>query len=404
MFKIESISVNNFKNIVETELPIGDFNVVVGPNNSGKSNFLQVIPFLRWLINGDVKEVEEHLKDGFFPGFSNFFINDNRIGNITLGLSYIHTTTNNAFFYEIQIESGDESGVADLKIVNESLHYKNKNIRGKAARIFERKKFKVEFGKDFFSTKIIEQVPSHVSVLRHLNLIADVQSGLMDYKEAINGLDEILNSPIFFFSSSELRKTAADKPQKSLRFRSIYTDLKANINSVRKLTDWKPFISVLNKTINISDFDFHDDKKSKEPSFFFLKQNGTNKLIDELSDGSLLILSLITEVLTTKSPLILIEEPENSLHPKALTELIHFLHSRTADRQFIITTHSPAFLNLVKPEEVIVARLDEKGNSRLEKIKNLKELKRKLNKGYISFGDLLIDNIDEGEDGEDKEY
>jgi predicted ATP-dependent endonuclease of OLD family len=369
---------------------------VVGPNNSGKSNFLQVIPFLRWLINGDVKEVEEQLKAGFFPGFINYFKNENRKGNLKIKLEYTNTKTDNVFFYEVQLIAA-EVDVQHLKIINESLHYKNKSTRGKAVRIFEQKNYKVEFGKNFSSTKLIEEVLSYVSVLRHLNLIAETKTGLIDYKEAISGLDEILNSPIFFFSSSELRKEAFDKPQKTLRFRSIYTNLDSNIGSFIKSSERKPFISILRKTINVTDISL------SQKQTIFLKQSGTDKLVDELSDGSLLILSLVTEVLTSKSPLILIEEPENSLHPKALTELINFLHSRT-DKQFIITTHSPALLNLVKPEEVIVARLDETGNSRLEKIKDLKELKRKLNKGYVTFGDLLIDNIDEGDDGKEKDY
>jgi predicted ATPase len=406
MFKIESITINNFKNIVDTELPLGDFNVVVGPNNSGKSNFLQVIPFLRWLINGDIKEVEVQLLGGFLPGLANFIKSRISKDPLKLKLNYVNTETNNVFFYEIELQPNPNTDrVSNLQIIAESLRYKNKNKRGNAIRVFEQENFKVEFGKDFASTKLIEQVPSHVSVLRHLNLIINPQLDNIDYKEAIVGLDEILNSPIFFFSSSELRKSSNVKPQLTLRFRSIYSDLMGNILALRGSNHWQTFTSILEKTINVSKV-FIPGEKIKSgiiAETIFLLQGGTDKVIDELSDGSLMILSLITEILTTKSPLILIEEPENSLHPKALTELIHFLQART-DKQFLLTTHSPALLNLVKPEQVIVARLDEKGNSRLEKIKDLKELKRKLNKGYVTFGDLLIDNIDEGEDGEEKEY
>src|SRR5688572_28002462 len=105
MFKIESISINNFKNIVDTEIPLGDFNVVVGPNNSGKSNLLQVIPFLRWLINGDVKEVENGLRTGKMPELLQAVKNHSVADEpLTIRVSFSNTETKHVFVYQIEIK------------------------------------------------------------------------------------------------------------------------------------------------------------------------------------------------------------------------------------------------------------------------------------------------------------
>ncbi len=49
-------------------------------------------------------------------------------------------------------------------------------------------------------------------------------------------------------------------------------------------------------------------------------------------------------------------------------------------------------LILLKPEDVNIAVVDDNGATHFEKIKNNRELRDYLNKGLMSFGDLLVDN------------
>ena len=53
-------------------------------------------------------------------------------------------------------------------------------------------------------------------------------------------------------------------------------------------------------------------------------------------------------------PIIGIEEPELTVHPGALPLLMDYLRQASKQSQVIITTHSPEFLDLVKPHEVRV--------------------------------------------------
>lgn len=45
--KIERLKVSNFKSFKQLDCKLSDFNVVIGPNASGKSNFVSIFKFLR---------------------------------------------------------------------------------------------------------------------------------------------------------------------------------------------------------------------------------------------------------------------------------------------------------------------------------------------------------------------
>ncbi|MFZ8801558.1 MAG: AAA family ATPase [Candidatus Calescibacterium sp.] len=48
---IRKIKVKNFKSFKDLEVGLGKFNVLIGPNSSGKSNFIQIFKFLRDIRN-----------------------------------------------------------------------------------------------------------------------------------------------------------------------------------------------------------------------------------------------------------------------------------------------------------------------------------------------------------------
>lgn len=80
------------------------------------------------------------------------------------------------------------------------------------------------------------------------------------------------------------------------------------------------------------------------------------------SDGTLKLLSYLV-VLHDPEPakFIGIEEPENYLHPRLLPELAEECREATTRSQFLVTTHSPFFLNAIGPQEVRILYRDERG-------------------------------------------
>lgn len=80
------------------------------------------------------------------------------------------------------------------------------------------------------------------------------------------------------------------------------------------------------------------------------------------SDGTLKMLAyLVVLYHPDPPPLIGIEEPENHLHPRLLPELTEECRTAADRTQLMVTTHSPFFVNGVRPQELWVLYRDEQG-------------------------------------------
>ncbi|MEI7820001.1 MAG: AAA family ATPase [Verrucomicrobiota bacterium] len=75
-----------------------------------------------------------------------------------------------------------------------------------------------------------------------------------------------------------------------------------------------------------------------------------------ISDGTvrLLTLMVIAAWVSRKATLICIEEPENGVHPHLAESFVSALRTVSAERQFLVTTHSPSFLDYLQPEELLL--------------------------------------------------
>lgn len=82
------------------------------------------------------------------------------------------------------------------------------------------------------------------------------------------------------------------------------------------------------------------------------------------SDGTLKMLAYLTVLYDPDPPqLVGIEEPENHLHPRLLPELAEECRQATAATQLLVTTHSPFFINGLRPQEVWVLYRNDQGHT-----------------------------------------
>lgn len=80
------------------------------------------------------------------------------------------------------------------------------------------------------------------------------------------------------------------------------------------------------------------------------------------SDGTLKMLAYLAVLHDPDPPqLIGVEEPENHLHPRLLPELAEECRKVSSHTQLMVTTHSPFFVNGLRPDELWVLYRDEKG-------------------------------------------
>lgn len=110
-----------------------------------------------------------------------------------------------------------------------------------------------------------------------------------------------------------------------------------------------------------------------------------------LSDGSLRVMALtLLPYLPTPQGVYFVEEPENGVHPKVL-EAIYQSLSSVYNGQVLCATHSPVFLNLAKPEELLCFARTESGATDIvsgDKHPRLKEWREE-----VSLGDLLVSGV-----------
>lgn len=103
---------------------------------------------------------------------------------------------------------------------------------------------------------------------------------------------------------------------------------------------------------------------------------------NEVSDGTIQTLALLVALFDPRSSMLIIEEPENAVHPWILRKVVDL--AREADRQILFTTHSPVLLDYVNPASIYLMWSDQ-GRSSLRKFSELDpELTRDIVEGDVS--------------------
>jgi energy-coupling factor transporter ATP-binding protein EcfA2 len=93
-------------------------------------------------------------------------------------------------------------------------------------------------------------------------------------------------------------------------------------------------------------------------------RNGARVGADRMSEGLLYYLAFAALRHLQPTSLLLVEEPENGLHPARIAEVVKILRTivKETGTQVVMATHSPLVVNELQPEEVsVVTRTDEAG-------------------------------------------
>lgn len=412
MIRLNRIFVSGYKNIEMADLSISDFNIVVGANNTGKSNLLQVLSLLNFITNGGAF-VQEIFNNGFrYSEFNEIVsVNEfrkNNTGNININLHFENSDSNLVFEYYINLKWIRNDNNIRYLVQEEKLNFKQSNQTGRPIRIFERvlsnvndETTKIKWGTDIGSKKNIESIPVNASVIPFCELLLNSNIENKGYSDAIKSLRTILKAPIVFISNHAIKQNDGKSSDHYGRHVSMNIDYEV----FRILDDNnKNFIfeKAIKEILNITEIDKIDFSSGKDERIrlVLFKHEGHYKRFSEFSDGTMSIMAIICKVLTTDSNLIMIEEPENSTHPKALLDLIEFIKSFRAEKQFIITTHSIALLNNSSIEEIIIGTLNERGLSQFCNVSDKHDILSKLQNKYSNFSDNIFFYSDDEEEDE----
>jgi AAA15 family ATPase/GTPase len=312
----KTVKIQNFRNLENIDVKLSNFNVLIGENGSGKSNFLKGI------LNS---------LSPIYPTYAN----SNPITD--------SSPSGNSDFYSRFDISGIEleklyqvSDVLKKDLIGQNSSY----LELESELIFNGRPLqgilKLNLGKNLSSGGFISNAfPVTVSP-HYLNP---------------NSLSSLLN----LFVLNEVREIPQNTPgntgQKPGEYNVVNALLEMKLNQIEK------YNSIMEKAVRIAR-EIKSLKTSLENGRVMVNMGitGFNRVIPShlISKGlrELLIL-LITFEYAPPGSSIIIEEPEIHLHPSAIRELKQIMLTTVKENriQIIMTTHSPLFLSDIYPEQ-----------------------------------------------------
>lgn len=342
---IKRLRVKNFKALRDIEVELTPIHVLIGPNDSGKTSILDVIAAL-------FRSVDHQLNQAFLGSWKGKELVWNGHPDLTVRI-------------EVDFDDGAIAGygisvlfaMLNRKVDIQSEFFREGTSTIKLDHLDDKTWIKYQLDHPGWSAQ-------HSDKLRRVQKMLDgvhyyywnprfmalpvAPDSKRRFRMESNGfglalcLDEILSFDRDLFVQLEKRFTKVFPHIKSIKLLSEM--------AYRAPVDDPEQVTMLNKA----------DGKGL---YFELKGSGQLVPASQASDGTLLILAYLSILYLPKPPrLLLVEEPENGIHPKRLRDILEILRNLVHEQphtQVVLTTHSPYGLDLFKPEEVtLCTKLD----------------------------------------------
>jgi predicted ATPase len=117
---------------------------------------------------------------------------------------------------------------------------------------------------------------------------------------------------------------------------------------------------------NLNDISFEFPSGAAREVVVVLNERGLRRptQLADASFGTIRLLGLLSLLQDPKpAALTCVEEIDHGLHPQALELLVERLREASERTQFIVATHSPAFADRLRPEELVVCERRDDGSS-----------------------------------------
>lgn len=379
---ITLIEAKNFRCLRYVSQPLGDFHVLVGPNASGKTTFLDVVAFLGRLVSegldAAINERTQNFQDLLWGRSGNSFelAIEARIPNECVALLKQNYDT---VRYEISIGLDDSSG--EIAILTEKVSLKTGSpvIAGSGQRalfpdtqegpvtLISRKGIpgartvisKVNGGNDNFNPEISPETgkgwfPSFKLGPRR-SALGNLPADESKFPVA-TWLKKLLVEGEQQFILNSLLIRRASPPGQMRGFKPDGSNLPWVIDGLQKhangnFTSWiRHLQTALPDIENIRTVERADDRHR----YLVIEYRGGLGVPSWMaSDGTLRLLALtLPAYLPDFSGVYLIEEPENGIHPRAV-ETVYQSLSSVYGAQILVATHSPVILSMVEADKVL---------------------------------------------------
>lgn len=419
---IKKLKVSNFKSFKELDLELGQFNVLIGANASGKSNFTEIFKFLRDIPENSLEDAV--LRRGGLQSLLNLKIGDQSDFTMQVEVQYLKdrwwpVLVPSKKLKVVGIDYSFTLGIRinEFFIKSDKLKHILKSIslseNGKVKRGVDETLEDAEIifyhsdGKQGFDINPINKID-----LLGLGKVKDILSLLFSelHYEEIQGISSktlLINIPHIFirpwdkpFGNIAIYDFDPHLAKEAVQFAS-----KAELEE-----NGKNLALVLNNIIE------DDDKKRTlcnlmEDLLPFVEDVDTEKYADSilirlrenfyrdkylrsylLSDGTINIAALIAALYFEEKDLIIIEEPERNIHPHLISRLLNMMKEASNERQIIVTTYSPEVVKHAGIENILFVSRDKDGFSIISRPSEKEEVKTFL-QNELGLDDLFVQNL-----------
>jgi len=359
---LEKIAIKDFKSIDSLEWKLSDnLSCLVGQNESGKSNLLEVFDYLK-SSNAKRLKFAEHTRRG-----------SERYNNQSLPyfkFSFKFTNSSRVKFGDelkkYKVDTAKYGNIESLEGYTIELDEKEQSNQ----RIYLTWNKKTVYFHDF-TYQVIQNkaiVPINPNHQKNLNIFIEnllpkiISLNDQDFKITFNStLENIKNGSAKNTSLFKLMKIAGlNNPAKIPTGRSQIRQYLKGLN--RKLN--KDFIRKYYSQDDSVKIEFVHE--SGEISVDIEDNSDGTYIMEERSDGFKYFFSLLIEMASNLSDneniYFLLDEPGGRLHPSGQRDLLKYLEELSEKHKIIYTTHSPFLINRLFPNRVrIVDRDAEKG-------------------------------------------
>jgi AAA15 family ATPase/GTPase len=349
------ITLKNYRTHKSTTIELGPVTLLIGNNNSGKTNLLAGIQHFSWLVR---RANPQHVS---FPSIKerDYFPHRHRLASddevMSISVSWTNQKGEINYVMELYGRDDNQVGCREKMTINLAKNGKEissgfdefsnvialrKNLESDDSLNQEEKSLCRSFFIDFAYTFTYHFQPSFLKGVSHQK------------NEFDEGEDKINIPAQLGFQGNHLQHMIMYVKEKEERVFSRFIALLRRFRAARNLSNVR--YNGKNRDKVIWEFDFGRETKGK-------------RLLEEfspevISDGILKAAAIALLVSLQKPPaLILLEEIENGINPGNIQLLMDWIWQAAAP-QFILTSHSPSVLREFHEylDNVYVVRLDER--------------------------------------------
>lgn len=408
---IESLRIQGFKSLRDVQLTLGNLNLFIGTNASGKSNFFDALRVLQGVgygftinevLNGKPKSATGEVWDEIRGGSL-------KADYIEVGTSGNGADPNKIITLSAKMRSPEDQIVSfmvgfsakrgclreEALVVDDRPIYDSRDLDNvPESPVFRVKYFAGGRGRqphiDFEKGRpVLHQLmrSKEFKAASHAKAIEACVRGLTN-TQRIDPSPAILRD----YSQAQIVKRMGDRGENfAALVKAVLEDEKAKeayLGWLRQLTP-----------AEISDVNILEGALG-EP-LFAVQERGSIYPAPILSDGTLRFAAIAAAFFQPDMPeLLTIEEIENGIHPSRVRLLVELLRSQSdrSGRQVMATTHSPVVLSWLRPSDYpttfLCARDEETGESRITPLTDVPQFQSIVQKQPISelFSELWLEN------------